>query len=65
MAEQEVDRLFYQGPQIPQVPFRISEFRGFFPTEMEFREAMKRAEFLERRNCPRRAWRVRLGLDKR
>ncbi len=56
-------RFFYQGAQIPQVPFRLAEFRGFFPDEAAFRRAMERAAELERRNCPRRAWRVRLGLD--
>lgn len=59
------NRFFYQGAQIPNVPFRLAEFRGFFPTEQDFREAMRKAEMLERKNCPRRAWRVRLGLDKR
>lgn len=63
MSTPEPLRYFYQGPQVPNVPFRMSEFRGYFSSEQAFRRAMAWAAELERRNCPRRAWRVRLGLD--
>ena len=63
MEAEHPTRFFYQGAQVPQVPFRVAEFRGFFPNETAFRRAMEWAAELERRNCPRRAWRVRLGLD--
>jgi hypothetical protein len=49
--------------QIARVPFQDAEYRLYFKTEKAFREAMEKARQLERRNCPARAWRVRLNLD--
>ena len=39
------------------------EFRRYFQTREEHQRAMARAIELERKGCPRRAWRVRLNLD--
>ena len=39
------------------------EFRRYFPTRQEHTKAMARAIELEKKGCPRRAWRVRLNLD--
>jgi hypothetical protein len=39
------------------------EFRRYFPTRQEHAKAMARAIELEKKGCPRRAWRVRLNLD--
>lgn len=49
--------------QMARVPFRDTEYRLYFKTEKAFREAMRKARDLERKNCPARAWRVRLNLD--
>ena len=49
--------------QMARVPFRDAEYRLYFKSEKDFREAMRRARELERKNCPARAWRVRLNLD--
>lgn len=38
-------------------------FRHFFASRAEYKKAMARAIELERKGCPRRAWRVRLNID--
>lgn len=43
--------------------FLDEEYRKYFKTEEDFRKAMETARRLEKRNCPNRAWRVRLNLD--
>lgn len=59
----KIDRPFGPAPQVAKVPFRTGEFRGFFKTEEGFLKAMEMAKQLEIKNCPTRAWRVRLNLD--
>lgn len=43
--------------------FVEDEYRKYFKSEEAFRIAMDKARMLERKNCPNRAWRVRLNLD--
>jgi len=40
-----------------------ASFRPYFVDEAAWAEAMSRAAWLESRNMPRRAWRVRLNVD--
>ena len=50
--------------QLPQNEMRgDASFRPYFVDEAAWAEAMSRAAWLEARNMPRRAWRVRLNVD--
>ena len=46
-----------------RTPWAQRGFRHFFESREQYLKAMARAIELEKKGCPRRAWRVRLNID--